>query len=160
MKNTLKYPLVVILDNIRSAYNVGSALRTAECAGIEAVVTCGFTPPADHPKVKKTSLGAEALVQSTHFSSLNDAIITYQKKGYSIYALEIGENSKSLWEADLPERPTAFIFGHELNGVQIELVKQYYLPMLHIPMFGEKESLNVANANAIAVYDVVKRWAN
>lgn len=153
-----KFPLVLLLDNIRSAYNVGSALRTAECAGIEAVYTCGFTPPATHPKVKKTSLGAEELVESRHYKTLAEAIVDLQTKGYAVYALETGQGSANLWATDLTKRPTAFIFGHELNGVQLSVTAKFAVKSLFIPMYGQKESLNVANSIAIAVYDLIKRW--
>jgi tRNA G18 (ribose-2'-O)-methylase SpoU len=152
-------PLTVVLDNIRSAFNVGSVLRTADCAGIDEVITSGYTPVASHHKVKKTSLGAERNVSSTHFDHLETTIQHLRSKTMTIYALEFTENiSESLWEEKIDLQPTALIFGNEIDGVQTEITDKHSIKQLHIPMYGKKESLNVANATAIAIYDVVKRW--
>lgn len=155
-----KFPLIAVLDNVRSAFNVGSVLRTADCAGIAEVVTVGYTPVASHFKVKKTALGAEESVRSTHYDSLETAIQELRKRyeGVAIYALEYSEQSKSLWETELAEQPTAFIFGNEIDGVQLDITRRNKIQELHIPMFGMKESLNIANASAIAIYDAIKRW--
>ncbi|MFW5702650.1 MAG: TrmH family RNA methyltransferase [Candidatus Dojkabacteria bacterium] len=150
--------LTIVLDNIRSAFNVGSVLRTAECAGAAEVITTGYTPNAQHPKVIKTALGAEEIVNSRTFKTLQEAIDNLSKEGNSIYGIEISENSTSLWEKSLPEIPTAIIFGNEIDGVQEVVLFRNGIEMLHIPQFGEKESLNVANASAIAIYDITKRW--
>lgn len=152
--------LTVVLDNIRSAFNVGSVLRTAECAGAKEVITCGYTPNANHPKVKKTALGAEDLVESRVYKSLAECIITLKEEGNEVYALEISPDSKSLWEQELPKKPTAIILGNEVTGVQLDITNSLGIKQLHIPQFGKKRSLNVANASAIAIYDITKRWAN
>lgn len=154
-----KFPLIFVLDNIRSAYNVGSVFRTADCCGAEAVYTCGYTPTITHPKVQKTALSSQQWVKSQHFESLSTAIDILQKEGYKIIVLECSPESTSLWEAEIPLGPTALILGNEVSGVQLEVTRQYNLPELALPMFGGKESLNVSSTAAIAGYDLVKRWS-
>ena len=154
-----KKQLICILDNIRSAYNVGSVLRTAECSGITKVVCCGYTPRANHPKVLKTSLlfeeGNNGL-ESDHEENLNLAASKYIDLGYKIFVFESGdviENSKvkkqNFWDINFPKL-SAFIFGNEVVGVQFTLVE--------IPMFGEKSSLNIANSAAIAIYEFARQY--
>ncbi len=154
-----KHDLVIVLDRIRSAYNVGSVLRTAECAGAAEVITVGYTPRADHPKVKKTSLGAEERVKASHFASLAEAAADLSARGYSIYAAESGLGAQSLWDVNLPTEKVAVVFGNEVTGLDPQDIKQLELTALELPMFGAKESLNVANASAIFIYDIIKRWA-
>jgi len=149
--------LTIILDNIRSAYNVGSVLRTADCAGVIKVILCGITPTIDHPKVVKTALGAEKTVPTQYYATLEEGINSIEKDN-QVYVLETGEDSHNLWETVIPNLPTTIIFGHEVLGVNLEATKN--LPKLFIPMFGTKESLNVANAVAIATYDLIKRWSS
>jgi len=153
------FPLTIVLDNIRSAYNVGAILRVAECAGLTEVITCGYTPSAGHPKVKKTSLDAENLVETRHFTDLNSALTTLTHEGLHLYALESGKNTQSLWEIELPRVATAIIFGNEVEGIQLDILKQFTVPLVQIPMYGQKESLNVSTAMAIASYDIIKRWS-
>lgn len=153
-----KLPLTIVLDNIRSAFNVGSVLRTAECAGIEEVITCGFTPEADYFRVKKTSLGAENMIKSRHFKTLEECLEELQRKEFQLFAFESGENGQNFWETAIEQKLTAIIFGHEVDGVQLDITNKFQIPILEIPLFGQKESLNVANATAVAIYDIVKRW--
>lgn len=152
------FPLIILLDNIRSAYNVGAILRVADCAGIEAVYTCGYTPNASHPKVVKTALDAEKNVQTRHFPGITDAVKELAGNGYKVYALESGVGARNLWEVDLPRTKTAFILGNEVEGVQLDAVRDFRVETLEIPMYGIKESLNVSTAMAIATYDLIKRW--
>jgi len=154
-----KFPLVVILDNIRSAYNVGSVLRTAECAGITGVYTCGYTPNAAHPKVRKTALDAEEWVESKHFASLEDCINQLISEKFNILALESNKEGQNIWTIDFPNVPTAIILGNEIEGVQLNLLEQFTeIKTVEVPMFGQKESLNVANTAAIAIYEIIRRW--
>lgn len=154
-----KHDLIIVLDRIRSAYNVGSVLRTAECAGAAEVVTVGYTPRSDHPKVKKTSLGAEDRVKTSHFASLAEAVSDLRARGYGVYAAESGLGAQSLWEVNLPAEKVAVVFGNEVTGLDPQDIEQLEMTALELPMFGEKESLNVANASAIFIYDIIKRWA-
>ncbi len=156
------FPLTIILDNIRSAYNVGSILRTADCVGVEEVWLCGYTPGVEHKKIKKTALNAEDFVPTRKFETLDQAITEFKaqhKEDKSqIFALETGENAQNLWETKIENIPTALIFGNEVEGVQKDVITKHIVPVVEIPMFGKKDSLNVAVSVSIACYDVIKRW--
>lgn len=155
-----KYPLTVILDRVRSAYNVGSVLRTSACAGIAEVITIGYTPDTKHYKVTKTSLGAEELMASRHFSDLKDAISSWRTENPNgdIYAFEILPESKSMWNAEFRLQPTAIILGNEVSGLEISEIIELGIKIVEIPMHGPKQSLNIANSASIAIYEVIRRW--
>ncbi|NPV76937.1 MAG: RNA methyltransferase [Anaerolineae bacterium] len=143
----------VLLDNIRSAFNVGSIFRTADGAAINHIHLCGITPTPDHPKVSKTALGAECLVAWTQHWDGVEAARELKEKGYALVALESAEDSRSLFEiSSLPGTPlTVLVLGNEVTGVDpgiLELCNQ----KIHIPMQGSKRSLNVAIAFGIAAY--------
>jgi tRNA G18 (ribose-2'-O)-methylase SpoU len=167
MNNTKKtgksFPLTIILDNIRSAYNVGSILRTADCAGVEEVWLCGYTPGIEHKKIKKTALDAEEFVPTRRFETLGQAITTFKnhhkEHNSQIFALETGENARNLWETDIPEIPTAVIFGNEVEGIQMNIITKHNVPVVEIPMFGKKDSLNVAVSVSVTCYEIIKRWS-
>ena len=164
MLNVMK--LVVIIAGVRSAQNVGSVFRTADAVGAVAVWTCGLTP---HPHVEgdtrpphvadraqslitKTALGAESTVPHRHFESLGEAIIECRTLGYSVLGLEQSDGSVNLFDYHTKE-PTALIVGPEVNGLgKADLASCD--AVLEIPMRGSKESLNVAVAAGIALYQL------
>lgn len=155
MKTIPRLPLTVILDDVRSAYNVGATLRTADCAWIERVVTCGYTPPATHPKVKKTALGSEVIMHTEHYPDLTACVATLrQEQNIHIYAMERTDDAQSVWELPPPffSQRTALIFGNEVTGVAMERVHELGISTLMLPQFGVKQSLNVATAASIAIY--------
>ncbi|MEA4909088.1 MAG: RNA methyltransferase [Chloroflexi bacterium] len=145
--------LEVLLDNIRSTFNVGAMFRTADGAGVRHVHLCGTTPTPDHPKVVKTALGAEFTVPWTQHWNALDAVQSIQARGLQVWALESAPGATSLYETHpLPQDPPVLlVVGNEVTGVDPEI-----LPLcdriLRIPMQGYKRSLNVAIAFAIAVY--------
>ena len=144
-----------VLDNIRSAYNVGSIFRTADGTGIKKLYLCGMTPTPEHPKVGKTALGAEESVSWEHSWSTCDTVMALMEGGSYTVALEGGEKAVSIFDA-LPllreqEKPIALIVGNEVSGVDPEVVSMADL-CIYIPMEGVKESLNVASAFGIAAY--------
>jgi 23S rRNA (guanosine2251-2'-O)-methyltransferase len=149
-----RLPLTVVLDNVRSAYNVGSVLRTADCAWIQQVVTCGVTPHANHPKVKKTALGSEVVMRTARYHDLGACIEALQGEGVQVYALEITPDATSLWDVPAGQlaRPSALILGSETDGVQLNVTQHYNVPELVLPQFGVKQSMNVANTASVAVY--------
>ncbi|MEI7478299.1 MAG: TrmH family RNA methyltransferase [bacterium] len=127
-------PRIVILENIRSAYNVGNIIRTADALGRD-VITTGYTPsPATQPKVKKTSLGAEESISLESYETIQEAIEKLQKAGYTIAAAEITQTAIPLATfAPTVQGPLAVIFGNEVTGVEketLELVSSHvYIPM-------------------------------
>ena len=146
---------VSVLDNIRSAYNVGSIFRTSDGAGLTKIYLCGITPTPENPRVGKTALGAENYVPWEHSWSVIETIEKLKKEGNYIVSLEGGSTSINLFNA-LPiireqKNPVTLIVGNEVSGIDPEAVKKSSL-CVYIPMEGTKESLNVASAFAIASY--------
>ena len=146
---------VSVLDNIRSAYNVGSIFRTSDGAGIRKLYLCGICPTPEHPRVEKTSLGAEKSVEWAHSWSVLEKVKELKSDGYKIISLEGGQKSVNIFEA-LPSIkalncPIALVVGNEVSGIDPEVVKISTM-CIYIPMEGSKESLNVATAFGIASY--------
>lgn len=155
-KQAHKFPVVAVLENIRSAYNVGSVLRTADAFLLEAVVTCGYTAHPPHKQISKTALGAEHTVATQHFSTTKEAIEFLRKKEFSIWAVEQVEHSKLLYQFALPTSGIAVIFGNEVSGIEpstLELCDG----CIEIPQWGMKHSLNISVAAGIILWELVKQ---
>jgi 23S rRNA (guanosine2251-2'-O)-methyltransferase len=149
-------PVYAILDNLRSAFNVGSIIRTADCALMERVYLCGITAHPPHKKLDKTSLGAMPYVPWTHKETLIEAVTEVRNLGARIVALELTNQSKAIWEHQF-SLPTALILGNEALGVSREILALAD-DIVEIPMFGYKNSLNVAVAFGIAVYEIQRQF--
>lgn len=148
--------LVVVSNNVRSAYNIGAIFRTLDGLGnIAEFYICGISPTPENPKVLKTSLGAEQNVPWKYFATLPEALHDLDQRRIPVYVLEQTSSSMSYVDMKYPDQ-VAIIVGHELEGVQLEhLVSR---PKLDIPMFGSKESLNVEVATAIVSYFIAYKW--
>lgn len=145
---------VLILNNIRSAHNVGAILRTADGAGIDKVYLCGITPTGEHSKVEKTALGAETFMDWEYREDVLKLCTELKSNDYTILAVEQTSDSISYSEYGYPNN-TALILGHEISGVEPEVLAVSDAS-IHIPMRGQKESLNVATAAGIISYEVTK----
>ena len=145
--------IIVILDNIRSAFNVGAILRTADGSGVKKVYLCGITPDVKHPKILKTALGAEEYIETKSLKTTQEAISTCRLEGYTIVSVEQVENSVSIEEVKSTSK-LCLIFGNELSGVSHEILEMSDR-VIEIPMFGKKNSLNVATTVGIALYYLV-----
>lgn len=150
-----RLPIHVVLDNVRSAFNVGSIFRTADAAGVECLHLCGITCWPPHPKLEKTSLGAHQYVRWMRHESTQEALAWLKDHNIPIVALETGEKAEVMGRFAWPQ-PVALVLGHEVLGVDDEIL-QACDHHLRIPMFGVKNSLNVASAFAVVVYDLVAR---
>lgn len=151
-KEAEKLPLVVVLDDVRSMYNVGSIFRTGDAFRITAVYICGIsaTPPAT--EIHKTALGAEDSVDWQYFATAMDAVSALQQEGYEVLAIEQAEGSTKLQNFE-PERGKkyAVVMGNEVKGVHQEVVDQCD-GCLEIPQFGTKHSMNVSVTAGIVIY--------
>lgn len=143
----------LILHNIRSAYNVGAIFRTADAAGVGKVYLCGYTPAADDPKVSKTALGAEKFVAWERKRQTWRLVKKLKLKGVRVVALEQTAASRD-YRLFKPKYPLAVVVGHERLGVSRSLIKRAD-SVWHIPMRGQKESLNVAVAVGVFLYKVL-----
>lgn len=151
-----KVPVIVVLENIRSAYNVGSVFRTSDAFLIEAIYITGYSARPPHKEIKKTALGAEDTVSWKHFASAKEAIEDLRSQDYQIFAVEQVSNSVKLheWNRKADEK-TAVIFGNEVSGVEqstIELCDGY----VEIPQLGMKHSLNIATAAGVVLWELVR----
>lgn len=151
-KEAKKLPLVLVLDNIRSVYNVGSIFRTADAFRIEKIYLCGITAKPPMPEIHKTALGAEDAVEWIYCSDTSEAISQLRQQNYWILAVEQVENSIKLNHWQLDNRPVTLVVGNEVKGVQQEIV-DLCDNSLEIPQFGTKHSLNVANTAAIVMWE-------
>lgn len=152
-KKKKNFPLVLILDNLRSAFNVGAIIRTAECLGVSEIALCGYTPDAENRKVKETAMGTLEFVKLSTYDSAEAAITSFRAKGHEIVALELTNNSIPL-SGYTPDKQVALVLGNESLGIDEEVLQQCD-KALEIKMHGVKNSLNVSNAVAIAVYEII-----
>jgi tRNA G18 (ribose-2'-O)-methylase SpoU len=152
-----RFPLVVILDNLRSAYNVGALFRTAECAQIEKLILCGITPTPPHQGLEKTALGTTKTVPWEYELSVLTALEKLRAKNYTIASLEITDQSRPIQKVQKEDFPLALIIGNEVYGVS-EVVLAASDLVLEIPLFGQKESLNVAIAGSLAIFLLIERF--
>jgi tRNA(Leu) C34 or U34 (ribose-2'-O)-methylase TrmL len=154
-KKAEKFPLIAVLENIRSAYNVGSVFRTADAFLLEAVYITGYTARPPHKEIKKTALGAEDSVDWIYYSKTAEAIEALRAKGYRILAVEQAIGSISLESVTDIEKPTAVIFGNEVTGVETDTLKACD-GCLEIPQLGMKHSLNIATAAGVVLWELVR----
>ncbi len=155
-KRSDKTPVIAVLENIRSAYNVGSVFRTADAFLLEAVYLTGYTACPPHKEIKKTALGAEESVEWKHFPKATDAITELKKNGYKVYGVEQVANSLRLQQVkfDTNEK-VAVIFGNEVTGVEQETIGQCD-GCIEIPQLGMKHSLNIATAAGVVLWEIIR----
>ncbi|UBM60514.1 RNA methyltransferase [Marinilongibacter aquaticus] len=152
-KSSKKFPICIVLDNIRSLQNVGSFFRTADSFLIESLYLCGITGTPPNKEIEKTALGSTHSVDFKYFENTLDALHDLKQKGFRLAALE--QTDKSVWLQDfIPEtdEKLAFIFGNEVFGVQNEVLEMADI-VLEIPQFGTKHSLNVSVSAGIVLWD-------
>lgn len=154
-----KVPVVAVLDNVRSAGNVGAFFRTADAFGMGGVVLCGITARPPQKEIHKTALGAELTVEWRGFATTLEAVETLRLEGYTIVAVEQVEGSTKLGEFT-PERGTkyALVFGNEVDGVAQEVVDVCDLAV-EIPQVGTKHSLNVAVTGGVVLWEMFRKMA-
>ena len=160
MPNDSVCRVVVLLDNVRSLYNTGSILRTADATGVERVVLCGITPRPDQGgrqrrAIAKTALGAEESVAWEYQADTGTALRALAVDGYRIVALETSAAAVDLFTWS-PAWPVCLVFGHEREGISRELAPLLDA-VIRIPMLGRKGSLNVATAAGVALYELLRR---
>ena len=156
VKKKPRRPVRVLLDNIRSLYNVGSIFRTSDAAGVEKIYLCGLTGKPPRAEIHKSALGAEQSVDWEYHNNPVEIIQQLKSEGYKIVVLEHTDQPKSYFQTDF-EFPLCLIVGHEIVGVSDEIVELADYA-IEIPMFGVKQSLNVSVAYGIAIYEIIKRW--
>ena len=159
-KRTPKTPIIVVLDDIGSAYNVGAVFRTADAFLIESMYLCGFTPTPPNREIQKTALGANETIQWKYFKNTDSAILELKHARYKIAAVEQTENSIMLnnftFNASLPIRKLAVVFGNEVGGVSQSVVDSADV-CIEVPQIGTKHSLNIAVCAGIVLWDLFQK---
>ena len=151
-----KNPVYLILDNLRSAFNVGSIFRTADTSRLVQVITCGYTAHPPHAKLEKTALGTLEYVPTRHFDSTLEAVSQLQQAGTPVFALETTTQSTIYTEGSYPN-PLALVLGNEALGVSRDVLEQCDR-IVEIPLFGFKNSMNVAAAAAVITFEILRQW--
>lgn len=155
-KSSEKFPVIAVLENIRSMHNVGSVFRTADAFLIEAVYLCGYTAQPPRKEINKTALGATETVTWKYFSSTKNAIGELKNNGYKVFAIEQVDKSISLEKFhELGIEKVALVFGNEVSGVESETIS-FCDGCIEIPQFGMKHSLNISVAAGIVLWEVIR----
>ena len=150
-------PVMLVLDNLRSAYNVGNLFRVAEATCAAGICACGYTAYPPHIKLEKTARGCDTLVPCRHYATAAEAILELKSEGYSIYGVETVENAPMYWEANYAF-PAAFVLGNEALGISEEALALCD-GFVSLPAFGIKNSINVGNCGAVVLFDCARRFA-
>lgn len=152
-----KHPVAGVIDNVRSIYNVGSIFRTSDAARIEHLYLTGYTGTPDHKDLHKTALGAQDTVRWSHHDEALPVLADLREQGYTLAALEITDAPTRPSEVPESAFPLALVVGNEVDGVRNAVIDTVDIA-LEIPQYGAKQSLNVAVAYGIAVFDLVRRY--
>ena len=155
-----KLPLVVVLDDVRSMYNVGSVFRTSDAFRVEKLCLCGITSTPPHPEIHKTALGAENSVEWTYCKTALDCVSQLKKQGYTVFSIEQVEGSTPLPSFHAKQgQKYAVVFGNEVKGVHQEVVDASD-GCLEIPQLGTKHSMNVSVTAGIIIYQFARDLLN
>lgn len=151
-----KIPIIIVLENIRSAYNVGSVFRTSDAFLIEAIYIIGYSAKPPHKEIRKTALGAEETVDWKYFKTTAEAVEELRENGFNVYAAEQAEGSFKLNAIGFePGEKIAVIFGNEVTGVEQSTIGLCD-GCLEIPQLGMKHSLNIATAAGVVLWELVR----
>lgn len=154
-KNIPKNKVVVVLDNVRSLYNVGSVFRTSDAFSIEKIVLCGITGTPPHKEIRKTAIGAEKSVEWEYAEKTSDAVAQLKSQGYQIVGVEQTSASKELSKSLFKEEPMALIFGNEVDGVSDDVLSDCDY-CIEIPQFGTKHSFNISVSVALVLWELLR----
>ncbi len=155
-KNSNKIPLVVVLDNVRSMNNIGSAFRTSDAFRIEKIILCGISARPPHREITKTALGADESVGWEYHEKIEDALKQLRDQGFTIVGVEQTDKSIMLEEFPIDKNGKyALVFGNEAFGLSDEALPHLDYS-IEIPQFGTKHSLNVSVSLGIAIWDFFK----
>lgn len=149
-------PVAVLLDNVRSLYNVGAFFRTADAAAIEKLYLCGITGWPPRKEISKTALGAEETVSWEHNVDAVEVVRALRGRDYEIAAVETSIHAVDLYDWT-PRFPVCVAFGNELEGLQPE-ISALCDTYVRIPMLGAKHSLNVATAGGVVLYELLRKY--
>jgi tRNA G18 (ribose-2'-O)-methylase SpoU len=153
-----RLPVAVLLDNVRSLYNVGAFFRTADAVRVESIVLAGITPTPHDPRIAKTALGAERSVPWSKAADAAAAIDGLRVRGHEIAAIETCLHAVDLFDWN-PRFPMCVVFGHEVDGIPPALLERCDVHV-RIPALGTKSSINVATAGGVVLYELLRKYRN
>lgn len=151
-----KLPVVVVLDNIRSAMNVGSVFRTADAFAIEKIIICGISAVPPNREITKTAIGATESVVWEYIENIIEAVSLLKSTGYTIAGVEQTDHSIKLDEWDVSYEKMAVIFGNEVDGISEEILNELDI-CIEVPQFGTKHSLNVSVCAGIVLWELARK---
>ena len=154
-KQNSHFPISVMLDNVRSMYNVGSIFRTCDAANVTELILTGYTPYPPRNEIEKTALGASESVNWKYEKNIFDAIKIRKDKGIKIIAVELTNKSRNYDTFTEADFPCCLVFGNELTGID-DCVLEACDDAVEIPMYGIKHSLNVGVCVGIAIFEAIK----
>jgi tRNA G18 (ribose-2'-O)-methylase SpoU len=151
-----RLPVSIVLDRLRSAFNVGNIYRLADAVRAERIICCGYTASPPHPKLAKTARGCDSLIATERFQTAAEAVHYLRAGGVTVYGVETVSGVSPVW--DVPLRfPMAFVLGNEALGIErnaLELCDG----CVELPSFGYKNSVNVGNCAAVVLYEALRQW--
>lgn len=149
-------PVTLVLDRLRSAFNVGNIFRLADAVRVEQIVACGYTPAPPHPKLSKTGMGSELVVACRTAETAAAALAGLRGSGYTVYGVETAATAVSVWDVQL-RFPAVLVFGNEALGITPEALAEcdYFISL---PALGCKNSINVSNCAAVVVFEALRQW--
>lgn len=157
-KNQNKFPVIIVLNDIRSLNNIGSFFRTADAFNIEKIYLCGITATPPHRDIQKTALGASETVDWEYRENINDLIQEFKEQGILVASIEQTEQTVFLHQIDtLPKQKIALVFGNEVDGVNQSVIDASDY-IIEIPQFGTKHSLNVSVCAGVVMWEFSKRF--
>jgi tRNA G18 (ribose-2'-O)-methylase SpoU len=148
-----KLPVYVVLNSIRSSYNVGSIFRTSDGAMIQKMFLCGYTPTPDKKEVLKTALGSQNSIAWEYVKNPSEVILSLKEQGIKIFSLELTDSSIPYYKVRKSDFPLCLVVGNEISGVSQELIDLCDFS-IDIPQYGIKQSLNVAVAYGISIFEL------
>ena len=154
----LRLPVTILLENVRSMYNVGAFFRSADGAGVERLLLSGITARPPKSAIRKTALGAEERVCWSAVDDPLNSALDLRANGYELAAVETSNRAVDIFDWR-PRFPVCVLFGHEVDGLSAELL-EVCDTHVRIPMLGLKHSLNVASAGAVVMYELLRKYAN
>lgn len=155
--NSLKTPVWIILENLRSAHNIGSFFRTADAFGLAGISICGYSARPPHKQLDKVALGATESVEWLGFDNTIDAIMESKKNGYAVFGVEQIHQAYSLENMPCPKNGIALVFGNEVNGIQ-EKTLALCDGAIEVPQFGIKHSLNVSVCGGSVLWEATRKY--
>lgn len=154
-----RFPINLIVDNVRSIYNVGSIFRTCDSALVSQISLCGLTPHPPREEISKTALDAEKSVPWKYYENTIDAVREAQSKGHTVLALELTDTQRNYTTITKSEFPLSIVVGNELTGIDNNVLEQCN-GAIEIPMYGVKHSLNVSVSTGIILFEALRKYFN